>query len=343
MTGVAKDPGSASFMQSEWWGEFKSRFGWRRFLHRGSGGIPTLVLERPLAPGFSLAYVPGGPPIDPQDPGAVVTLGAIAEEIAHAASKSCAFVRFDLPWYRADEHGGNIERPSLPSPFKKASTDVQPPDTVLVDLRGGEEAVLAGMKPKWRYNVKLAEKRGVTVDSISASNGAIDAIPEFYSLYKTTSERDGISLHPEAYYRTQFELAREHGIDLRLWFARHEGQTLASIITVFHAGVATYLYGASSNEKRNLMPAYALQWAAIGSAIAVGCESYDFYGIPPTSDEGHPMHGLYQFKTGFGGVVAHRLGSWDFVKRPIAYALWSFAEQARWWYHKRLKKRLAGR
>jgi lipid II:glycine glycyltransferase (peptidoglycan interpeptide bridge formation enzyme) len=113
---------------------------------------------------------------------------------------------------------------------------------------------------------------------------------------------------------------------------------LASIITLFCGNEAVYLYGASSNEKRNLMPAYSLQWRAINDAIAFGCDRYDFYGIPPTNDESHPMHGLYRFKTGFGGSIVHRVGSYDIVLRPVLYFGYRFAEGARSFWFKKIVK-----
>jgi lipid II:glycine glycyltransferase (peptidoglycan interpeptide bridge formation enzyme) len=212
---------------------------------------------------------------------------------------------------------------------------------VLIDLQPSEEAILAAMKAKWRYNVRLAEKKAVTVEE-----AGIEAVHEFYDLYRATSRRDNIALHPESYYAHLFSLAAERraaGIpgtpDIRLMIARHEGQALAAIVTLFHGKCATYLYGASSDEKRNLMPAYALQWAAMRAAKAAGCTRYDLFGIPPTDDPAHPMSGLYRFKTGFGGEIAHRAGSWDYPLLGIGYSLFRAAEGARIWWFKDFRKR----
>jgi lipid II:glycine glycyltransferase (peptidoglycan interpeptide bridge formation enzyme) len=200
------------------------------------------------------------------------------------------------------------------------------------------------MKAKWRYNIRLAAKKGVLVEEAGPA-----AISEFYELYRATSARDRIALHPESYYSRLFSLAaerREAGLqgtpELRLWIARHEGRALASIVTLFRGDKAVYLYGASSDEKRNLMPAYALQWAAMAAAKAAGCAQYDLFGISPSDDPSHPMAGLYRFKTGFGGEIAHRAGSWDYPLRPAAYACFRLAEGARSWWFKDFKKRLKG-
>jgi len=126
---------------------------------------------------------------------------------------------------------------------------------------------------------------------------------------------------------------------LRLITATHEGDLLAGIIVAFYGGRATYLYGASSNEKRNLMPAYALQWEAIKQAKDLGCREYDFFGIPPTHDKSHPMHGLFQFKTGFGGEIHHYYGAWDFPYGKLFYGFYRLVERLRLWYYKGFRKR----
>jgi lipid II:glycine glycyltransferase (peptidoglycan interpeptide bridge formation enzyme) len=205
--------------------------------------------------------------------------------------------------------------------------------------------MLSAMKPKWRYNIRLAEKKGVSVEE-----GGAEGVGEFYELYRATSARDRIAIHPESYYRRFMELAAERrkagdpgAPDARLWIARHEGAALAAIVTLFFGREAVYLYGASSDEKRNLMPAYALQWAAMRAAKRAGCSSYDLFGIPPRDDPGHPMSGLFRFKSGFGGAIVRRPGSWDYALRAIPYALFRGAERARRWWYKEASKRLRKR
>jgi len=104
---------------------------------------------------------------------------------------------------------------------------------------------------------------------------------------------------------------------------------LAAIVVLFRGKEATYLYGASSNNKRNLMAPYALQWRAMQDAKEMGCKNYDLFGIPPNEDPEHPMAGLYRFKTGFGGQIIHRPGSWDFAYNGFIYNLFSIAEKLR--------------
>ena len=246
----------------------------------------------------------------------------------------------------------------------KTKTDIQPPDTALIDLTKSENELLGAMRSKWRYNIRLAEKKGVVVRAYRADASGYDfgirsgdstgglsddseknrAVDVFYELYKTTAMRDGIAIHAKKYYEDLFALsARYKGSPLvTVYVASHEGEDLASIITLFSENEAVYLYGASSNSKRNLMPAYLLQWTAICDAKAYGSSVYDFYGMPPSDDKNHPMYGLYLFKTGFGGRIVHRPGSID---APLSafYAPYALAESARAFYHKRIKKLFAGR
>ena len=329
--------GSDSFLQSGFWGSFKARFGWEALAFRAvwggaaspDGGTrdgvekPLLVLRRRLAPGFALAYVPWGPEL----PG-INAIGDFARETAVkelAASlrkllpKDTVFIRFDIPWY-------TTEPPSPPpSPFRR-SADIQAPDTVLVDLTGSMEAVMEQMKPKWRYNARLALKKGVSIDR--ADIGELDI---FYGLLKETARRDGIAIHGVEYYRALFESADYPGRkpDIRLYLARHEGEALAGIVTLFRGPKAVYLYGASSGKKRNLMATYALQVKAMEDAKASDCVEYDLFGIPPSQDPAHPMAGLYQFKTGFGGKIVHRPGCWDYPCYNLLYHVYFCAEKVR--------------
>ncbi|MDR2134231.1 MAG: peptidoglycan bridge formation glycyltransferase FemA/FemB family protein [Treponema sp.] len=357
-----------SFLQSDLWGLFKARFGWKAgaFLvdWEGGGRTPLLVLGRSLLPGLSFAYVPWGPELpagfDAAPGGALAELAAALKPLL---PRNTAFIRFDPPWYAGEDEavagainaadpvnaagpetgGAAASLCEIGSPFVRAPADVQPPDTVLVDLGPSESAILAAMKPKWRYNIGLAGKRGVTV---SRRDG--EGLDAFYALLAETALRDGIAVHSPEYYRTLFEVMNgaagggKPGDGLRLYLAKHEGDTLAAIVTLFRGTGATYLYGASSNTKRNLMAPYALQWQAMRDAKAAGCGFYDLFGIPPSDDPSHPMRGLYRFKTGFGGRIVHRPGSWDYPCKPLACALFRTAEGIRKKHRDKRKKKNRG-
>jgi len=189
------------------------------------------------------------------------------------------------------------------------------------------------MKPKCRYNIGLAQKRGVVVRDCGDGASCGQSLEIFYRMLKETALRDGIAVHGAEYYRALFDdsFGTNHAIptQIRLYIAAHEGDDLASIVALFRGKEATYLYGASSNIKRNLMAPYALQWKAMQDAKASGCAVYDLFGIPPDESPGHPMAGLYRFKTGFGGRIVHRPGSWDYPYKPILHGLFKSAESLR--------------
>lgn len=331
---VPSDLGScdsaSSFLQSGFWGSFKARFGWNA---RGfsvdwaeGGRLPLLVIRRRLPFGSSFAYVPWGPELPAGFPASDAERSRALEELARALRPQLppdtAFIRFDPPWAAEGEAS-----PVVAGGFRRAGADVQPPDTVILDLSSTEEELLSAMKPKWRYNVRLAERRGVKVER--RDEAGLDA---FYGLYRETARRDRIAIHGLDYYRALFAHAAEYkasGQDLRLYVAAFEEEPIAAIVTLFRGGEAVYLYGASSDAKRSLMPAYALQWRAIRDAKAAGALTYDFFGIPPKEDPSHPMAGLYRFKTGFGGRIVHRPGSWDYAYKGLETAAFRFAEAAR--------------
>jgi lipid II:glycine glycyltransferase (peptidoglycan interpeptide bridge formation enzyme) len=340
---------AASFLQSGFWGTFKASFGWEAlpFAAVWKDGVKALLLlRRRLGPGISFAYVPWGPELPeahsnqaefpPEFPGPALDGAALLSELARALRpflpRDTAFIRFDPPWYSA------AAAPEIGGPLKRAAADIQPPDTVLVDLRAEESAILGTMKPKCRYNIGLAEKKGLR---LSRPDG--EGLKAFYDLLTETAERDGIAVHGFDYYRRLFELsenpASRKGPELRLYTAVHEGETLAAIVVLIWGKQAVYLYGASSNSKRNLMAPYALQWRAMRDAKRGGCAVYDLFGIPPNDDPSHPMAGLYRFKTGFGGTVIHRPGSWDYAYRPFLSTLFTKAEHLRKSYRDRKKNR----
>ena len=231
-----------------------------------------------------------------------------------------------------------------PHQVLKAASDIQPPDTVLLDLAPSKDAILANMKSKWRYNVRLASKKGVDVRRFAAGEEDFSqAFESFFSLFMETSKRDAVEFHEKGYYQDLLEAGSREGesATVRLYLAFHEGEALAGIIVLFLGNEAVYLYGASGNKKRNLMPAYLLQWTAICDAKDAECSVYDFYGCPPTDDPHHPMHGLFLFKTGFGGKLVHRAGTYDVVLKKPQYILFSIAEKARSWFYKVAKKKFS--
>ncbi|HKK65709.1 MAG TPA: peptidoglycan bridge formation glycyltransferase FemA/FemB family protein [Clostridia bacterium] len=321
-------PKDSNFLQSALWGAFKTRFGWQE-LAFSVQGEPLLVLVRRLPGGVSLAYVPH--PLSALTPERRSLLGELADDLPKYLPAGTLAVRYDLAW----ELPMQLKEWGIPR-ARKAAMDIQPPSTVILSLEAEEEQLLQAMKRKTRYNIRLAARKGVETTLEPDS-----FLQEWYELYRETAERDQIEIHSYDYYRSLLELSRAQGADgpqLHLVSARHEGDLLAGIIVGIYGRRATYMYGASSNRKRNLMASYAVQWEAIRLAKNSGCVEYDLFGIPPADDPEHPMHGLYRFKIGFGGRVVHRPGTYDVPISPIRYALFRQVEKARNFYFKKLKK-----
>ncbi len=184
---------------------------------------------------------------------------------------------------------------------------------MISDLTRDEETLLAAMKPKWRYNIRLAERRGVVVRA-----GTQADLPVFYALYRETGRRDGFLVRPFEYYRTIWERFMAQGL-AHLLLAEVEGQPVAGLILFRFGPTAWYFYGASGNQGRELMPNHALQWAAMRWAKAAGCSRYDWWGAPDVLDETDPMWGVYRFKQGFGGEFVPHIGAWDYPTSRLGY------------------------
>ncbi len=336
-----------SLLHTGFWGIFKSSFGWVpvRYVYRYNAGDVKhtgtfLTLTRKLQSGVSITYIPPGFGLSLPISEITEFLNQLGSGLKKHLPKTTVSIRIDLPWQLQQEESiFSVSRQAESAGYRKAAGDVQPPDTVIIDLTRPEEEILSAMKKKTRYNIRLAARKGIKVKS-----GGSERLKEWYSLYRETARRDRIALHSFAYYEKLFILAESGDIAdaplLRLYTAHHDGDFLAGNVVTFFSDTATYLYGASSSEKRNLMPPYALQWEAIRKAKLNNCKVYDLFGIPPADDPNHPMHGLYRFKTGFGGRLVHRAGAWDFVCRRGAYSAYRSAEIARTWYYKSFRKKL---
>lgn len=337
-------PPADNLLQSEFWARFKALRGHEVFrfaLSASSGQAALRAVSRQLGPGLYGVYVPHGPELDPAVGSEGQQLEALAERLREQLPDWCAAVRFDLPWHSPFiepdyfDEGGEWQGPPAARTrelrmnfgtenrlLRKAPTDLQPPDTVIVDLRGSERELLAAMKTKTRYNIGLATRRGVRVRA-----GSEHELDSFYRLYQETSQRQGIVAEDIQYFVDLFRAAkaprREPNSGSATWpvmyFAEYKGQPLAAAIVLHHSSKAYYLYGGSSLEERHRMPSHLLQWQAMLLARAAGCKSYDLFGIPPNSAPHHPMHGLYQFKLGFPGRVEHYRGCWDYPFQPDRY------------------------
>ena len=310
-------------LQSSAWAELKARFGWRALrlaLARGDawiGGAQVLFRHWPL--GLQFAYIPRGPVVAPDDD---QTIAVLFDALCRAAQARGAFVlKLEPNWFANTRP--DYSRTSnllLTTGDWQLAASIQPRTTIHLDLTRDLDALLAQMKPKWRYNIRLAERKGVSV-----RGGSAEDLATFYRLMQITRARDQFAIHSEAYYRAALELltTRDHA---RLFVAEYASAPLAMIFVTAFGGEAIYLYGASSNAHRERMPNHALHWAAIQWAKARGCARYDLWGLGATTDaDARAAHGLYQFKQGFGGAVVRYVSARDVVFSRWRYALYTRA------------------
>ena len=184
-----------------------------------------------------------------------------------------------------------------------------------------EEEIMAGFHQKWRYNIRLASRKGVTV-----KDGTKEDLKDFHKIMIETGARDGFIIRPLEYFEKMYEcLGPEH---MKVLMAYYDGKPISGVIPIFYGNKTWYLYGASSNEHRNLMPNYLLQWEMIKMAIARHDDVYDFRGVSGVVDENHPQYGLYRFKKGFGATFTEFIGEVYMPYKPLTYKLYKFSEKA---------------
>jgi lipid II:glycine glycyltransferase (peptidoglycan interpeptide bridge formation enzyme) len=200
-----------------------------------------------------------------------------------------------------------------------SSDQIQFRNTVVIDLSPSEDEMLARMKQKTRYNVRLAGKKGVTVRT-----GTLEDLPLLYKMYAETSVRDGFVIRDEGYYQTVWQaFMKGDSPTCEPLIAEVEGESVAAIFVFYFSGRAYYIYGMSRTAHREKMPNYLLQWEAMRRARAAGCEIYDLWGAPDVFDESDSMWGVFRFKQGLGGQVLRTLGAWDFTPKPFWYKMYS--------------------
>ena len=321
---VAADP-NGHLLQSWAWGELKAEFGWRpvRLAVERDGALAAgaQVLYRRLGP-LTLGYIPRGPALASGDP---ADLEPLWGAIHHASRRLRAIALKVEPEWRDDDAASHARL--LAAGMHPGTETIQPRRTIIVDLAADEEAILARMKPKWRYNVRLAGRKGVVV-----REGGSEHLSTYYGLMQTTGMRDAFAIHSQAYYRRGLDLFAPAGRAC-LFMAYHQETPLAGLIAFRFGRTAVYMYGASSDEQRELMPNHALQWRAMQWAKEGGCTRYDLWGITDTDQDpdSAALSGVERFKAGFGGDVVRYVGAYDTVYHPLLYrgmqALWARRRQ----------------
>lgn len=318
---------------------------------RGSINGDVLVFIRKTDRNSSVAYVPYGPEIEPEEQRQGVFLEELSEILRSFLPRDCIMIRYDLAWesyWAGDPDFYSADGSWLGPPenkvqdirfnfstvnwnFRKSFSNNLPSNTIYVDLKRSKSEILGSMKPKTRYNINLSQKKGVSVRI-----AGIGELGIWYRLYRETAARNHFHLHDIDYFSTILSVdatGTRSPADVFLLIAEKDGMPLASMFLVIAGTRGTYLYGASSSENRNLMASYALQWEAMKIAREMGSTEYDMFGVAPQPDPDHPMYGLYRFKSGFGGEMFHTLGCWDYPFDHGKYNTFRSMELAQKGYH----------
>jgi len=332
---VATSP-KGHLLQSSSWAQLKSASGWEAALVTVQNGQDVLagaqVLFRSL-PGvgkfrdITIGYVPKGPVIDYTD---TRTLTVLVQGLDLLCRKRGAILLKVEP---EEPQSNSLHETLTMAGFRPSRHTIQPLSTILIDLSQDLEICLARMSSKTRYNIRLAERKGVEIHT-----GSEEDMARFYELAVTTGQRDKFAIHHPDYYLQAYRLFREKEA-VQLLLADFEGKLLAGLMAFAFGHKSWYLYGASSNEERQRMPNHALQWAAINWAKSKGCLSYDLWGIPDEapmleanqkarlqSNLDNPpsgsLWGIYRFKRGFGGSTIRYIGAYDRVYSSVLYWLY---------------------
>lgn len=325
---VAASP-VGDFMQAWEWGELKSRTGWRplRLALQRDGKLASgmQILRRPLPGGRSLFYAPRGPLLPAEQPG---DLKLLLEEARHLAREHRALALKVDPAVPAPDAAyvqQLIAHGLRQAPQTTHFGGVQPAYVMKVDISPTLDDLLASFHTKWRYNIRLAERKGVVIRP-----GTREDLPVFYRILQETCQRDGFGVRALSYYEDLWDLVLEPGLGgLFMGFA--DDQAICGAISLTLGRRCWYVYGASSNSHRNLMPNHLLQWEMIKWAKERGCDVYDMRGVARevAGEEAGALHGLNRFKRGFGAQYMEYIGEFDLVYSPLWYRAYNVALKCR--------------
>lgn len=312
-------------LQTFAWGQVKSHTGWyplRLVVEEDDRIVASISVLKRRIPflGKSIFYAPRGPVADMRDR---ETLGFLFQEVRRLARLHNSILlkidpdipagdrkvlkNLELNGFRRVETGKNFE-------------GVQPKYVFRLDITPDEEKLLASFHPKTRYNIRLAGRKGVRIINDCKKKD----LAVFYKILLETARRDRFLVRSFDYFNVLWEdlVARGYA---KLFLAKYQGKIIAGTLAFILGEKAWYIYGASSNYYRNVMPNYLLQWSMILWAKEKGCKIYDFRGVSGDLSKDNPLYGLYRFKKGFNGKFTEFIGEMDLPYSPLAYRLWTTA------------------
>lgn len=342
----------AHLLQTWQWGNLKADYGWVptylvweraengwRLLASQEEEFPDLqvaaaglLLERQALPGLRVLYMPKGPLLADWNDQALWE--KVLDDLAQFARQRKALqLKIDpdlelgrgLPGdesFQANPRGEALQAVLERKGWRFSQEQIQYRNTVLVDLTESEDQILARMKSKTRYNIRLSGRKGV-----QTRLGGENDLELLYRMYAETSRRGGFTIRGESYYlnlwKSFLETGEEGGPRAQPIIAEFEGQPVAGAVIFKFADRAWYLHGMSTPEHSEKMAPHLIQWESMRWAKEQGCTVYDMWGAPDQFDKSDPMWGVYRFKRGFGGQVSLTIGAWDYPARPLFYAAYN--------------------
>ena len=310
---------SPHVLQSWIWGELKGGRGWSplRFLWyvdgRAVAAAQLLIIERGRV---RLGYIPKGPVLDWAD--ATLVTEVLASLTTFARDRGLLLLKIDPDVPANTEAGRTIGTRLMQQGWHASFEQIQLRNTMVMDLRPDLDQLMKQMKPKWRYNIQLAVRRGVTIREATS-----DDWPLLWEMYAETAARDGFVIRERPYYLGVWEQFVRAGMSWSL-VAEVHGQPVAMAIAFYYGACVWYMYGASRALHRHQMPNHLLQWEIIRRAKAAGCTCYDLWGAPDRLDTSDPRWGLFRFKEGFGAVFVPHIGAYDYTPHQLLYRFYAF-------------------
>ncbi len=305
----------ASIFQTEEWEDFKLKTGYEKSYRLDD----ILILQRQLPFSMTFLYSPM------VDSAKIQKIGrGFIEEVKNIAERNKSiFYRLELNIPKENE--AKLKILNTKFSFVKAFEEMQPEHNWVLNINKPIEQLLAEMKQKGRYNIKIAEKNKIEIISSDKPGKELDA---FYDQYSKTGQRHKISYRNKRYFEALLEIMRQKSY-ARVYVARAKNSDLASAIILYSETAALYLYGGSNDNYRNLMAPYLLHWKIIKEAREQGYKEYNFLGIAPDDNPAHPWAGITRFKKQFGGEQVDIAGSYDLPIKPMQYQMFKAAEKIR--------------
>lgn len=318
------------FMQSSEWARVKGNWKNEVILVRDDSGkiagcMSVLIQKIPVL-NYSMLYCPRGPVCDADDK---IVFGKLMDSLKELAKREKAFIfRMDPAIPNSNEEFRNLARENGIRLKSNINHDInkviQPKYEMQLNIKDKtEDELLASFGQKTRYNIRLAAKKGVTIEE-----GTDDDIDEFFSILTETSQRDQFTIRNVSYYKKVYEIMKEKD-HVKLYFARFNDKRIATTLEIIYGNKAWYLYGGSLREHSNVMPNYLLQWTMIKEAMKRGCEFYNFGGVSGYIDEHASGYGVFRFKKGFNPEFIEYVDELDIVFKPFINTLFNIANKVR--------------